>query len=726
MSTTDIQKKLKAAIARRLKELDVYVEDELPDYVMVMVANKKEKKAMRSDLSLFLGANTDTFVDWLFDVMAKLHSASGKTETKPVAQKTRDPSPSRDKEKLKEKERKAKEESERAEREKERKERERRHKEEQEKAERKAKKEREEKLEEERKRNKEKELRRLEKEKEEREKEKERERQRQQREAEERSRHEERHHKHHRNRRDRSNTWSDDEDGVRPRYRVASVVEKLDTEHPMPTVSSRIVVKRKPQPVNDTKSARGATSILQRAVAAANQSANNRSNQASTSKRPCIANRVDYGSRSESEPRTDDDEQNDDEAMLMAAVGAAQSKAVSSTNGPTKFIITMKQSQHPRNVQKRHIKQEDEKKDVAMEPTKDKRPRHMRISAPDETYVPPPRYVEKKKALVALNFSPVKPLAQSSPKKEKLHLPVEWNGKIKLDAESSDDDEAQIDAVLASTRRVIPSARGDGDGDGEQSDEELPPTVLLSRGNSYSGNYSPVQTPTEAIYVPTPIQKGPSPEGSSPILMDSMMQYTTGTSTQNHVNKANGKCKYWPNCTRGFSCGFVHPSKACSAFPNCTFGSSCLYIHPVCRFNAQCKNTSCSFTHSETGTFPAAVLALSSQPSYNRPSAIVRPMMKTMSTYNATNPYQENSQDYTADLAVAPKVPTVPCIYGAGCRNSQCTFKHPPACKFGYSCYNASCAFYHGPAQQSTAASAVPIQAHRQSGSRTQYTWKAN
>ncbi|CAJ0960935.1 unnamed protein product, partial [Mesorhabditis belari] len=49
--TTDIQKKLKAAIARRLKELDVYVEDELPDYVMVMVG-KRRRCAPISRLSL--------------------------------------------------------------------------------------------------------------------------------------------------------------------------------------------------------------------------------------------------------------------------------------------------------------------------------------------------------------------------------------------------------------------------------------------------------------------------------------------------------------------------------------------------------------------------------------------------------------------------------------------------------------------------------------------------
>ncbi|CAJ0960933.1 unnamed protein product, partial [Mesorhabditis belari] len=73
-----------ATIACRHKELNVYVEDELPDYVMVMVVNKKEKKVMRS----LAFPRRQHFLK-LFDVMAKLHSAgtSGKTE---IVEKTTD------------------------------------------------------------------------------------------------------------------------------------------------------------------------------------------------------------------------------------------------------------------------------------------------------------------------------------------------------------------------------------------------------------------------------------------------------------------------------------------------------------------------------------------------------------------------------------------------------------------------------------------------------------
>ena len=42
----------------------MYVDDELPEYIMVMIANKKEKAQMKDDLNLFLGKSTVKFVDW--------------------------------------------------------------------------------------------------------------------------------------------------------------------------------------------------------------------------------------------------------------------------------------------------------------------------------------------------------------------------------------------------------------------------------------------------------------------------------------------------------------------------------------------------------------------------------------------------------------------------------------------------------------------------------------
>lgn len=51
-------------------------DDELPDYVMVMVANKRTRAQMEDDLQLFLGDNTELFVNWLHQVLKKLQEVT--------------------------------------------------------------------------------------------------------------------------------------------------------------------------------------------------------------------------------------------------------------------------------------------------------------------------------------------------------------------------------------------------------------------------------------------------------------------------------------------------------------------------------------------------------------------------------------------------------------------------------------------------------------------------
>ena len=41
-----------------------HTDDELPDYIMVMVANKRSQLQMIEDLHLFLGDNSKMFCDW--------------------------------------------------------------------------------------------------------------------------------------------------------------------------------------------------------------------------------------------------------------------------------------------------------------------------------------------------------------------------------------------------------------------------------------------------------------------------------------------------------------------------------------------------------------------------------------------------------------------------------------------------------------------------------------
>nr|XP_053634388.1 zinc finger CCCH domain-containing protein 14-like [Cherax quadricarinatus] len=75
-SGSEVSLKIRSAIKAKLVELGTYVDEELPDYIMVLVANKKTKDQMDDDLSLFLGHNTERFTSWLHHVLQKLNAAA--------------------------------------------------------------------------------------------------------------------------------------------------------------------------------------------------------------------------------------------------------------------------------------------------------------------------------------------------------------------------------------------------------------------------------------------------------------------------------------------------------------------------------------------------------------------------------------------------------------------------------------------------------------------------
>ena len=68
----EVSAKIRSAIKAKLIELEAYVDEELPDYIMVMVANNRNKEQMEDDLGLFLNNNTKAFTNWLHAVLEKL------------------------------------------------------------------------------------------------------------------------------------------------------------------------------------------------------------------------------------------------------------------------------------------------------------------------------------------------------------------------------------------------------------------------------------------------------------------------------------------------------------------------------------------------------------------------------------------------------------------------------------------------------------------------------
>ncbi|XP_018611789.1 zinc finger CCCH domain-containing protein 14 [Scleropages formosus] len=112
------------------------------------------------------------------------------------------------------------------------------------------------------------------------------------------------------------------------------------------------------------------------------------------------------------------------------------------------------------------------------------------------------------------------------------------------------------------------------------------------------------------------------------------------------------RCKFWPVCKIGDECMYHHPTAQCKTFPNCKFGDKCLFIHPNCKYDAKCTKADCPFTHvSRRGAPP--------------------PSRPTLQSSSST------------------------CRFFPDCKKVDCPFYHPKACRFATQCKRAGCPFYH-------------------------------
>ncbi|VDM71040.1 unnamed protein product, partial [Strongylus vulgaris] len=224
--------------------------------------------------------------------------------------------------------------------------------------------------------------------------------------------------------------------------------------------------------------------------------------------------------------------------------------------------------------------------------------------------------------------------------------------------------EAKIDAVLADARGVSSSMDEDG---------EVPPTHQLSRGNSWSG-YAPspshqsnTATPS---YVPTPVAK-------------EEQAFTS-------VTKIPERCRFWPACRQGENCAYTHPTKQCINFPHCSFGARCLYIHPPCRFDRNCANPNCPYTH---GRIAAALAPVTTATSVTVASQVSKPAPQPVVTSSTNTVAAPDSTKISPDVPLSAEPNTVPslasltpCLYGNKCKRPNCAFKHPKVCHYGSSC----------------------------------------
>ncbi|CAK6431852.1 unnamed protein product [Pipistrellus nathusii] len=116
------------------------------------------------------------------------------------------------------------------------------------------------------------------------------------------------------------------------------------------------------------------------------------------------------------------------------------------------------------------------------------------------------------------------------------------------------------------------------------------------------------------------------------------------------------RCKYWPACKNGDECAYHHPISPCKAFPNCKFAEKCLFVHPNCKYDAKCTKPDCPFTHM----------------SRRIPVLPPKPV-----------------------LTATPTSSSQLCRYFPACKKMECPFYHPKHCRFNTQCTRPDCTFYH-------------------------------
>uniref|UniRef100_A0A914VRV4 Zinc finger CCCH domain-containing protein 14 n=1 Tax=Plectus sambesii TaxID=2011161 RepID=A0A914VRV4_9BILA len=130
------------------------------------------------------------------------------------------------------------------------------------------------------------------------------------------------------------------------------------------------------------------------------------------------------------------------------------------------------------------------------------------------------------------------------------------------------------------------------------------------------------------------------------------------------ADKVLERCKFWPACRQGDSCTYLHPIKHCLTFPKCTFGDKCLYIHPNCKFDQACTRPNCPYTHAGKKAASGTVMPPARPP-------------------------------YTTKIAQDFSTVPIPCKFAGKCTNVRCPFKHPKPCRFAAECLNPTCPFAH-------------------------------
>ncbi|XP_069805940.1 zinc finger CCCH domain-containing protein 14 isoform X3 [Dendropsophus ebraccatus] len=142
-------------------------------------------------------------------------------------------------------------------------------------------------------------------------------------------------------------------------------------------------------------------------------------------------------------------------------------------------------------------------------------------------------------------------------------------------------------------------------------------------------------------------------EPNFPLLQDPSSTHAPEAGDAPTKAKIPERCKYWPACKNAERCTYHHPTTPCKAFPKCRFADKCFFIHPNCKFDAKCAKADCPYTHASRRT----------------PVPLVKP------------------------AHIPPVVQQ--CRFFPACKKTECPFYHPKHCRFSNHCTRPDCEFYH-------------------------------
>ncbi|KAI6224076.1 Zinc finger CCCH domain-containing protein 14 [Aphelenchoides besseyi] len=626
-------KKLRAAIKAKIEEMGVDADDELPDYVMVLAANRKEKPQMKSDLQLFLGKFTSPFVDWLFQAFDRIQkSGTETTEQKP------DPSPSPPKKEEKRKEDESSKHSKKSKKKpkieaptnadlkrptnlnsrcgplqnavvsilktnppikKPRESEKKRSKDDRHSSKRKTETERVEVKRESR--------RRIEYEDDHRKSPEARKRRVDEREEKvvvikERKRE-------HRSKHERQVDSPLEVGDSPPRFRAVKQHDRKDTKRASPIPSSSSVLRTRSPSVEIKR--------------------------AEKRKRDRTPEIIELSP--DPPPKAVEEKEDTNSTTFIIRLGNKEIRRTVANDPPDPHGANDKNNTEI--VEKKRKRRADDPGRTAarllgnqLKATIGERPRITAPVGSTEPVVKKPKMVEQSSVKQQVTSGVGAEMKTESSLKP---LTASWNGRITIEDESSDEDEQQIDKVIAALDR-------------EQLTSQILPTAMLTR-------------PT---YYPAAIQQQLVSQSSS-------VSYVALPTIQ-QPQRSNERCRFWPNCDRAEACVFHHPTKPCATFPNCSFGDKCLYIHPICKFNTRCTRPNCPFTHDLKGTATQLLQA-------------IQPAVQSKTTIPCR--YQGKCTDPNCAFFHPPD-----CRYGMSCTNPRCTFSHkrPDLKKFQWTATSTS------------------------------------